>query len=207
MDKNNMNNAFDMLLSARKTTMLASITMIITILTLVIHVIYLNGVNNKILERIKERDILVLTNSGLLNGKTSPDFKLIAQQFAQVTFLSTLNYRNTDVLAQLNFMQIYSSKEIFEKYKEMVQVTEAEAQMEKRLYYANIDTQKGIEIETLVPNEKYKIRVYGVRDIISNFTSETKKVVMTIIIEKDVNTAIDNIFGLRITAFNLESSN
>jgi hypothetical protein len=204
-DNFNLNNPLNMLLTARKVVLISFITMGITIFSMLIHILYFNSVNNSILERVKERDILVLTNSGMLNGKTSPDFKLIAQQFAQVTFLSTLNYRNTDVLTQLNFMQIYSTKDIFEHYREMVQVKESEAKMEERLYYANINSKDGIEIETMVPNQKYKVSINGVRDVVSNFTNETKPVKLTVIIERDINTGVENIFGLRITAYNLES--
>jgi len=205
MKNNNMNDSLNILLSAKKATILAIFSMIFMIISLTVHMFYMNHIDNKILDRIKTRDILVLTNSGMINGKTTPDFKIIARQFAQVTFNSSLNYNPNDILPQLNFMQIYADRDIFKNYKDMVQTTVSKNTMENKLYYASIDSENGIDIITVKPNQKYTVKIKGTRLIISDFKTISKKILLTLTIERDINTGINNIFGLKITTFNLKT--
>jgi len=200
----NIEDSLDLLLSAKKSFIINLFTMFMVLSAVGIQFLYMSDREDKIIERISERDILIITNSGLLTGKTTPDFKVIAKQFAIITFNSTLNYDPKDILPQLNFMQIYSSSDIFENYKNMIQTTESNVKLEHKIYHASIDSKENIIIKTLIPNMKYEIKIVGTRQKISNYSSSNKRIMFTTIIEKKNDTGIKNIFGIKITRFNLD---
>lgn len=196
-------NALDLLISAKKSFIINIVGVIVIIIAVLFQILYQNKINSDIQKRIHERDILIVTNTGMLTGKTIPDFKIIAKQFAEVVFNSTLNYSNTNVLPQLNFMRIYASPKIYENYKSQIMEDREKIKLENKISYAYLDTSKNIKIETLEPNKKYRVTLYGIKTLTSKLQEKKERIKLVVTLKKSLNTGLENIFGIEIVGYNL----
>lgn len=217
MEKNNMevhntipeNNyrkffTFDEIYKARMVVGMSFLSLFIVVISIVIFFIFFRNTQNKILERIKERDIVVLTRGGAVIGKTTPILDEVAKQFALTTFTSSLIYDSKDPIPQLNFMRIYSTPQIFKRYREMVQQDSISRNVARKIYYATISTNKGIQVETIKENEIFKVSFQGERMVVTNFSDANNSYPfkLEITIQKNNNTPIENMYGFVITGFN-----
>lgn len=196
---------FDEIYKARTALAVSVLTFLFTIASIIVFFIFNKRTQDEILKRIKERDILVLTSRGATLAKTSPVYNEIVKQFSTITFNSSLIYDPVNIAPQLNFMRVYSAPDIFKKYTEMVQTNVDTQNISKKIYYATLDPKQTVSVIEEVPNKKYRITMYGKRDIISNYRDSNKSYnfKLEMVIEKDLNTSIENMYGLRILTYNL----
>lgn len=196
---------FDEIYKARTALGMSVLTFLFTIASIVVFFIHSKSTQDEILKRIKERDILVLTSRGATLAKTSPVYNEIVKQFAMITFNSSLIYDPINITPQLNFMRVYSAPDIFKKYSEMVQTNVDTQNISKKIYYAALDNKQGINFVEEIPNKKYRITMYGKRDILSNYRDSNKSYnfKLELVVEKDLNTSIENMYGLKILTYNL----
>lgn len=194
---------FDEIKKARMAVRLSIALLGVVLLSVIIFFIFFKQTQDEVLERIKERDIIVLTNAGAISGKTSPVYDLIVKQFGQTAFISTLIYDPRDIMPQLNFMKIYSDPEIFKNYRQMIQNSKARQAITQKMFYARIDSKKGIELTKIIPNKKYGVVIYGERQVLTNYkdTNERYSFKLEMVIEKDNQTNIENMYGLKITQY------
>lgn len=196
---------FDEIYKARTALSVSVLTFIFTIASILVFFIFNKQTQDEILKRIKERDILVLTSRGATLAKTSPVYTEIVKQFATITFNSSLIYDPINIAPQLNFMRVYSNPDIFKKYTEMVQTNVDTQSISKKIYYATLDPKQKLTLIEEIPNRKYRITMFGKRDIISNYrdSNNSYNFKLELVIEKDLNTSIENMYGLRIVSYNL----
>ena len=196
---------FDEIYKARTALSVSVLTFIFTIASILVFFIFNKQTQDEILKRIKERDILVLTSRGATLAKTSPVYTEIVKQFATITFNSSLIYDPINIAPQLNFMRVYSNPDIFKKYTQMVQTNVDTQSISKKIYYATLDPKQKLTLIEEVPNRKYRITMFGKRDIISNYrdSNNSYNFKLELVIEKDLNTSIENMYGLRIVSYNL----
>ncbi len=196
---------FDEIYKARTALGVSVLTFIFTIASILVFFIFNKQTQDEIVKRIKERDILVLTSRGATLAKTSPVYTEIVKQFATITFNSSLIYDPVNIAPQLNFMRVYSNPDIFKKYTQMVQTNVDTQSISKKIYYATLDPKQKLTLIEEIPNKKYKITMFGKRDIISNYrdSNNSYNFKLELVIEKDLNTSIENMYGLRIVSYNL----
>lgn len=196
---------FDEIYKARTALSVSVLTFIFTIASILVFFIFNKQTQDEILKRIKERDILVLTSRGATLAKTSPVYTEIVKQFATITFNSSLIYDPVNIAPQLNFMRVYSNPDIFKKYTQMVQTNVDTQSISKKIYYATLDPKQKLTLIEEIPNRKYRITMFGKRDIISNYrdSNNSYNFKLELVIEKDLNTSIENMYGLRIVSYNL----
>ncbi len=196
---------FDEIYKARTALGVSVLTFIFTITSILVFFIFNKQTQDEIVKRIKERDILVLTSRGATLAKTSPVYTEIVKQFATITFNSSLIYDPVNIAPQLNFMRVYSNPDIFKKYTQMVQTNVDTQSISKKIYYATLDPKQKLTLIEEIPNKKYKITMFGKRDIISNYrdSNNSYNFKLELVIEKDLNTSIENMYGLRIVSYNL----
>ncbi len=196
---------FDEIYKARTALSVSVLTFIFTIASILVFFIFNKQTQDEILKRIKERDILVLTSRGATLAKTSPVYTEIVKQFATITFNSSLIYDPINIAPQLNFMRVYSNPDIFKKYTQMVQTNVDTQSISKKIYYATLDPKQKLTLIEEIPNRKYRITMFGKRDIISNYrdSNNSYNFKLELVIEKDLNTSIENMYGLRIVSYNL----
>lgn len=196
---------FDEIYKARTALSVSVLTFIFTIASILVFFIFNKQTQDEILKRIKERDILVLTSRGATLAKTSPVYTEIVKQFATITFNSSLIYDPINIAPQLNFMRVYSNPDIFKKYTQMVQTNVDTQSISKKIYYATLDPKQKLTLIEEIPNRKYIITMFGKRDIISNYrdSNNSYNFKLELVIEKDLNTSIENMYGLRIVSYNL----
>lgn len=196
---------FDEIYKARTALGMSVLTFFFTIASIVIFFIHSKSTQDEVLKRIKERDILVLTSRGATLAKTSPVYNEIVKQFAIITFNSTLIYDPINIAPQLNFMRVYSSPDIFKKYSEMIQTNVDTQSISKKIYYASLDNKQGIKFSEEVPGKKYRITMFGKRDILANYSDSNNSYnfKLEIVVEKDLNSSIENMYGLKILTYNL----
>ncbi len=196
---------FDEIYKARTALSVSVLTFIFTIASILVFFIFNKQTQDEILKRIKERDILVLTSRGATLAKTSPVYTEIVKQFATITFNSSLIYDPVNIAPQLNFMRVYSNPDIFKQYTQMVQTNVDTQSISKKIYYATLDPKQKLTLIEEIPNRKYRITMFGKRDIISNYrdSNNSYNFKLELVIEKDLNTSIENMYGLRIVSYNL----
>jgi len=204
MDKkrNNITEGLDILTSAKKLFVIGLISLGIIILSIISLIIFEKQKTDILVDRINHQGVVIVTNTGMLQGKTVTSFQEIAKQFALVTFFSTLNYDATDPTPQINFMRIYATPEIFENYRKMVLGNNASKRfLVRTIYFAEIDTSKPIKIKTIVPNKKYKVIIYGKQKLLTKLGTKKYPITLELEITKNTNTGIENIFGMQITQY------
>lgn len=201
-EKNNITEGLDILTTARKLFVIGLISLGLMVLSIIALVIFEKQKTDVLINRINHQGVVIVTNTGMLKGKTITSFQEIAKQFAVVTFLSTLNYDTADPTPQINFMRIYATPQIFDNYRKMVLGDNASKRfLAKAIYFAKIDTSKPIKIETIIPNKKYKVIIYGKQELLTKLGAKEYPVTLELEITKNNNTGIENIFGMQITQY------
>ena len=205
MKKNNRNNitdGLDILTSAKKLFIVGLISLALMVLSILGLIIFEKKKTDVLIDRINHQGVVIITNTGMLNGKTVTSFKEIARQFAIVTFYSTLNYDSTDPTPQINFMRIYATPQIFDNYRKMVLGDNTSKRyLTRAIYFAKIDTNRPIKIETIIPNKKYKITIYGKQELLTKLGAKEYPIKLELEITRNLNTGIENIFGMQITQY------
>jgi len=194
-------HSLDLLTTAKKVFYLQIIGTVIIILGVLGFLMFQNSIIENLQKRLEKRDVIILTNSGILEAKTITSVKEIVKQFSQLIFLTTLNYDNKNPEPQLDFMRIYSSPDIYRSFLDMIT---NDAKLQRKIYSTYLDTSKPIIVEELKKGKLFKITIYGVQYVYSNLSRKQYKVKLTLILEKTRNTMPGNFFNLIIRAFNLE---
>ena len=109
-------------------------------------------------------------------------------------------YDPINIAPQLNFMRVYSNPDIFNKYTQMVQTNVDTQSISKKIYYATLDPKQKLTLIEEIPNKKYRITIFGKRDIISNYrdSNNSYNFKLELVIEKEYFT-INSIPEYKIT--------
>ena len=196
-------NSLDLLVTAKKVFMLQIVGTIIIILGVLFFIFFQKGIIKKLEKRLEKRDVIILTNSGVLTTKTITNESTIVKQFGEMAFLMTLNYDNKSPLPQLDFMRVYASHVIYKEYLNMIT---NDAKLEHKLYTTYIDTTKPIIVQRLNNPNLYKIVIQGIQYIYSSLNKTAQHVKLTLIISKNLNSMPGNFYNLTIISYNLTKS-
>ena len=196
-------NSLDLLTTSKKIFILQIVGTIIIILGVLFFIFFQNGLINKLEKRLNKKDVVILTNAGIINTKTITDKVIIIKQFAQLTLLMTLNYDNRSPLAQINFMRNYASPSIYKGYLKMIS---NEAKLSHKIYTTYIDTTKPIIVKQLKNKNLYQVVLYGIQYIYSELGNKTFHIKLTLIVENNNNSMPDNLYNLEIISYNLSKN-